>query len=191
VFAPLAAGAFLLCAYTHPLKGLGLGELAVLVVWGPLMVGGSFLVASGDWSHGAALAGTVYALAPTAVIFGKHIDKAAFDASKSIGTLPVRLGAARARSLLIAIVLLEYAGVASLVLAGLLPWTALSVLLAAASAARLVAVCRREPPLAAPLDFPPGVWPLWYSAFAFAHARSFGLCLLAGVAVDLLAELPA
>ena len=38
----LAAGAFFVLFYTWPLKGLGLGEVAVLVVWGPLMIGGGW-----------------------------------------------------------------------------------------------------------------------------------------------------
>ena len=40
----LASGAFFVLFYTWPLKGLGLGELAVLMVWGPLMIGGGYYV---------------------------------------------------------------------------------------------------------------------------------------------------
>ena len=36
---------------------------------------------------------------------------------------------------------------------------------------------------ACPPDYPAAVWPLWYSALAFVHARDFGLYLLAGLAV--------
>ncbi len=105
---PLAGGALLLLFYTYPLKKLGLGELAVLLVWGPFMTGGSYLAASGTWSAWAASIGAVYALAPTAVIFGKHIDKYAFDREKGVRTLPVRLGAARARQVAIAMLVLPY-----------------------------------------------------------------------------------
>ncbi len=36
----LALGAFFVLFYTWPLKYIALGEIAVLIVWGPLMVGG-------------------------------------------------------------------------------------------------------------------------------------------------------
>lgn len=47
----LASGAFFVLFYTFPLKHIGLGEPAVLVVWGPLMVGGSYFVITGEWSN--------------------------------------------------------------------------------------------------------------------------------------------
>ncbi|MFP6655937.1 MAG: prenyltransferase, partial [Myxococcota bacterium] len=88
----LASGAFLVLFYTFPLKYIGLGEPAVLVVWGPLMVGGSYFVITGTWSQEVALASLAYALGPTAVLFGKHTDKIEFDRGKGIRTLPVLLG---------------------------------------------------------------------------------------------------
>ena len=41
IWALLGAGAFLLLFYTWPLKYIALGELAVFLVWGPLMIGGA------------------------------------------------------------------------------------------------------------------------------------------------------
>jgi 1,4-dihydroxy-2-naphthoate octaprenyltransferase len=37
-----AAGVFFVLFYTFPLKFFGLGEVAVIIVWGPLMVGGTY-----------------------------------------------------------------------------------------------------------------------------------------------------
>jgi len=127
VLGPLGAGAFFLLFYTYPLKRLGLGEIAVLLVWGPLMTGGSYLAATGAWSNWAALIGVVQALPPTTVIFGKHIDKLSFDAAKGIRTMPVRLGATRARAAVIAMLTLPYVSVPILVTFGRLPWTALVI----------------------------------------------------------------
>ena len=39
----IALGAFFVLFYTWPLKYIGLGEIAVLIVWGPLMIGGGYL----------------------------------------------------------------------------------------------------------------------------------------------------
>lgn len=178
---PLAAGAFFLLFYTYPLKKLGLGEPAVLLVWGPLMTGGTYLVTTGVWDWGVALAGTLYALAPTAVIFGKHVDKLEFDAAKGVRTLPVRLGAERSLQFIIVMTWLQYLLLPMLILLQIVPWTALLALLALPSAWRLNQACRRPRPDECPSDYPPSAWPLWYVAFAFAHARRFGLLFLAGL----------
>lgn len=178
---PLGAGAFFLLFYTYPLKRLGLGEIAVLLVWGPLMTGGSYLAATGTWSGSVALIGAIQALPATTVIFGKHIDKLSFDAAKGVRTLPVRLGPARARDVMTTMLALPYVCVPTLVTFGRLPWTALVVFAALPQAIRAIRVFRIGPPAACPPGYPSDVWPLWYSAFAFTHARGFGLFLLAGL----------
>ncbi|MGY8804317.1 MAG: prenyltransferase, partial [bacterium] len=88
----LGAGVFFVLFYTWPLKYIGMGEPAVLAVWGPLMVGGGYYVITGSWSNDVAVASIAYALGPTAVLFGKHIDKLDADSDKKIRTLPVLLG---------------------------------------------------------------------------------------------------
>ena len=69
----LALGAFFLLFYTWPLKGMALGEIAVLVVWGPLMIGGGYYILTQEWSWFVVLASLPYVLGVTTVIFGKHI----------------------------------------------------------------------------------------------------------------------
>ncbi len=187
---PLTGGALLLLFYTYPLKKLGLGEIAVLLVWGPLMTGGSYLVASGVWSPWVAAIGAIYALAPTTVIFGKHIDKRAFDEAKHVRTLPVRLGSARARHVAVVMLVLPYVAILMLVALERLPWPSLLALFALPDAIRATGVFRRAPPDACPPDYPAAAWPLWYSAFAFVHARNFGLYLLAGLAAAWLVGAP-
>ena len=91
-WALLAAGAFFVVFYTWPLKYVGLGELAVLIVWGPLMIGGGYYVITGQWDWNVVLASLPYALGPTTVIFGKHIDKYKEDKAKGVHTLPVIIG---------------------------------------------------------------------------------------------------
>jgi len=180
---PLAAGALLRVCYTYPLKRLGLGELAVRLVWGPLMTGGAYLVTSHGWHASAAWVGGVAGLAPTAVILGKHLDKREFDAARGIRTLPVRLGAARTRATLVAILALPYACIAWLAARGDLPWSASIVLLALPDTVRAIRAFRRDAPSTRPPDYPANVWPLWYAAHAFAGARAIGILLLAGVAI--------
>jgi hypothetical protein len=93
----LALGAVFVLFYTWPLKYIGLGELAVIIVWGPLMVAGGYFVITGQWDWRVALASMPYALGPTTVIFGKHIDKHDPDKAKGIHTFPVIIGERSAR----------------------------------------------------------------------------------------------
>jgi 1,4-dihydroxy-2-naphthoate octaprenyltransferase len=63
----MLAGIIFVLFYTWPLKYVGLGELAVILIWGPLMVGGGYFVITGHWDWNVALASLPYALGPTTV----------------------------------------------------------------------------------------------------------------------------
>ena len=180
---PLVAGAFFLVFYTWPLKKLGMGELAVLLVWGPLMVCGTVLAAGGAVDLGTIAAGTLFGIGPTLVIFGKHIDKLAFDEAKGVLTLPVRLGEARSRRWVVVMTLAQYPAVLALVLAGALPWPTLVVLASLPGALRVVRMYSAPRPESCPDDWPEDAWPLWFVAGAFVHARETGLLLLGGMII--------
>src|SRR6476646_3270456 len=75
-------GLFVSVFYVAPpirLKHIGLGEPGVFVVWGPLMVVGTFFVATGQVPGWAWIASLPYAILVTTVLFGKHIDKIEAD----------------------------------------------------------------------------------------------------------------
>jgi 1,4-dihydroxy-2-naphthoate octaprenyltransferase len=182
---PFLLGSLLLIFYTWPLKQWGLGELAVLVVWGPLMVGGTAFATTGIWDWRVAVIGTVFALGPTTVIFGKHIDKLVFDREKGVATLPVRLGEVRARAWVQRMLAAEYLLTGALVMLGWLPWPVLLTLLILPRAFSTWRVFSRPAPSAAPADFPAAAWPLWFSAYAFDHTRWFGLLFLTGYCLAL------
>jgi 1,4-dihydroxy-2-naphthoate octaprenyltransferase len=181
----LAAGAFFVLFYTYPLKTIGLGEPAVLLVWGPLMVGGTYFVVAGQWSWPVALISLVYALGPTSVLFGKHIDKLEADRGKGVHSLPVLLGELRARQLVIAMLVLQYALTLTIVLAQYCSFTLLLVLLNLPVFMQLWRNYRLPRPEQQPPDFPQEVWPLWYAAYAFDHTRRFSGLFLLGLLLDL------
>ncbi len=183
---PFLLGSLLLLFYTWPLKQWGLGELAVLLVWGPLMVGGTAQAVTGFWSWQIAAVGLSFALGPTTVIFGKHIDKLTFDARKGVRTLPVRLGERRARAWVRGMLVAQYLSVIALVILGWLPWPVLLMLLALPRAWQSLRVFAQPAPDAPPASFPAAAWPLWFSAFAFDHTRWFGVLFLAGYCLALL-----
>src|SRR6058998_4380759 len=89
------AGLFVSVFYVAPplkLKHHGLGEPGVFVVWGPLMIGGTYYVTAGALPGWVWLASVPYALAVTTVLIGKHVDKYEQDKARGIHTLPVLLG---------------------------------------------------------------------------------------------------
>ena len=46
---------------------------------------------------------------------------------------------------------------------------------------KLVPVYLKATPEQPPEDYPPNVWPLWYSAHAFVHCRKFGALYIGGL----------
>ena len=174
----MLAGAFFVLFYTWPLKKLALGELSVLLVWGPLMVGGTYFVASGEWSMASALIGTLYALAPTAVIFGKHIDKIAMDKSKGIYSLPVLLGEKTSRTVAQIIMFSQYALATYLYISGYLGLGVLLLLLVLPTLIETVKIFNQPRPNEMPQGFRQEVWPLWFAPHAFQYTRRFSLFFL-------------
>jgi 1,4-dihydroxy-2-naphthoate octaprenyltransferase len=180
----MAAGVVFVLFYTWPLKYIGLGEVAVVLIWGPLMVAGGYYVITGHWDWNVVLASLPYALGPTTVLFGKHIDKLPQDAAKGIRTMPVLLGEKAARYAVMAMLALMYLLVIALVLTGFFSPVMLVVLFAL-PALRLVWRYYKAPK---PLEQPAGtegVWPLWFSAASFYHNRSYGMLYLLGLLVSI------
>ena len=182
----MLAGAFFVLFYTWPLKYYGLGEPAVLLVWGPLMVGGSYYVLTGDWSWDVTWLSLVFALGPTTVLFGKHIDKLEADKNKGVNTLPVILGERRARVWVLAMLILQYLVCAAMVVAGTFGWPLLLVLVNLPMLPGLIRVYRAVKPESPPSEYPLEVWPLWFSAYAFRHTRRFTSLFLVGLLLDTL-----
>lgn len=176
----MLAGVVFVLFYTWPLKYIALGELTVLLVWGPLMIGGGFYAITGAWSWGAVAASLPYALATVTVIFGKHIDKRREDKEKKIYTLPVLLGEKLSRSLVLAMMALQYLLpiAAIFLIPNYYSWVMLLVLMTPL----LLKKKERETILyifthPRPTEMPTEAkefWPLWYVAAAFIHTRVYG-----------------
>ncbi len=181
----MLAGAFFVLFYTWPLKLMGLGEPAVLLVWGPLMVGGTFLAITGTWSWEVAAIGTVYALGPTTVLFGKHTDKLREDRTKRIHTLPVIIGEPLARAFVIAMLVLQPILVVALVALGVVGIPLLIVLLGVPKIIETVRVFLKPRPIEKPADFPAEGWPTYLAGYAFRCNRVTGGLFILGLIIDL------
>src|SRR6266404_2831584 len=181
------AGLFVSVFYVAPplkLKHHGLGEPGVFLVWGPLMICGTYYVTAGALPAWVWLASVPYALAVTTVLIGKHVDKYEQDRARGIHTLPVLLGRTASLRLNQVAMVAFYAIVVALVVTGCL---GVGVLVVGAAVPRLVEVLRAysQPKPAAP---PPGyrIWPLWFVALAFHHNRLAGALFVVGLAVNAL-----
>lgn len=182
----MLAGAFFVLFYTYPLKFIGLGEPAVWLVWGPLMVCGSAYVVSGQWSAEVFWLSLIYGLGPTTVLFGKHTDKLLEDEKKGVRTLPVILGEQLSRFSVLMIWQVQYLGIAIAVLLGTLSWPFLIVWLAVPKAFKNTQYFLTERPKEKPENLPEGIWPLYLVAFAFDHNRLFSGLLFLAVIIHVL-----
>jgi 1,4-dihydroxy-2-naphthoate octaprenyltransferase len=178
-------GLFVSVFYVAPpllLKHRGFGEPGVFLVWGPFMVGGTYLATTGRIAPWVIAASLPYACLVMAVLVGKHVDKIEADTAKGIHTLPVLLGEEPGRRLAQGLVLGFFVLVAALVLAGTLPvWTLLSFL-ALKRAGPVLATLGRPKPAAPPENFP--IWPLWHVAWVFVLTRLAGGLFVLGLAID-------
>ncbi|TMC10213.1 MAG: prenyltransferase [Chloroflexi bacterium] len=153
-------------------KKRGLGEPVVFLVWGPLMVGGTYFAATGHLPWQVLAASIPYSILCTTVLFGKHIDKLEWDAPLKIGTLPVLLGERRARALTLGLMVAFYVAVVVLVLLHALPWPALIALGGVLRLRRSWPHLRKPRPTKA--------------AVTFVHTRRAGALLVLGLLIGAL-----
>jgi 1,4-dihydroxy-2-naphthoate octaprenyltransferase len=186
VFALL--GLFTSVFYVAPpikLKHRGLGEPGVFLVWGPLMIGGTYYVTAGELpTLGMWLACVPYALVVTTVLIGKHIDKIEADRDKNIRTIPVIIGEQPSKWLNVALMASYYLVIAALVLSGTLGVWVLLVVLALPRLWRVIQIYREPRPSEPPPDYP--VWPLWYVSAAFYHNKLAGGLFVLGLIINLI-----
>lgn len=177
------AGLLLSLLYTSVLKRAGLGELTALIVWGPLMIGGTAFAASGAISTATWILTLPYGLIVASVLIGKHVDKIAADKKVRVHSIPVVIGEKRSLIvnkasfivfyvLIIAMVALGYTG----------PWVLLTFL--AIGRLRQTWKAYSEPK---PKEPPKGwtVWPLWYVSWALFFNRQAGKFFTLGLLINI------
>ena len=180
------AGFFISVFYVAPpikLKHLGLGEPGVFLVWGPLMIGGTYFVTAGELPPiGVWFACLPYALIVTTVLIGKHIDKLDADRGKGIRTLPVLIGERNGLRLNMTLMAAYYLVVAILVLTATLDVWVLLTFLALPRLVRVLKIYIEPRPTEPPPDYP--VWPLWYVSAAFFHNKLAGGFFVLGLILN-------
>ncbi len=181
----MLAGVVFVLFYTWPLKHIGLGEPTVLLVWGPLMVGGTYLCTAGQWSWDAALIGTAYAPGPT----GRAVRQAHRQAHRRPRQGHLHLAGAARR---VARAPLRHRHVDRADARRGRPGVDRRARLAAPDRARRPADAARHrrrvrppAPETCPPEFPKSIWPTYLVAYAFRYNRRFGLLFLLGLLIEL------
>jgi 1,4-dihydroxy-2-naphthoate octaprenyltransferase len=144
-------------------KYLALGELAVFLMWGPVIVGGTYFVQRGSLSPDAVLISVPFGLLVALVLLANNLRDIDYDRSAGIATLGTLLGQQKTRVLYQGLILLAYLAIALLIALKILsPW-GLLVFFSAPVAFRLIRTLQREIPndadaRTAQLDTLFGVW---------------------------------
>lgn len=144
----LLAG-FALVFYTAPpfkYKYKALGELSVFLMWGPLMVEGSYFVQARHLSLSALLVSVPLGILVALVLLANNIRDVHDDRKMEIRTIPILAGQGQSIVLYVLLVLLAYASVIIMSLLGpLSPWSLL-VLVSVPLFFRLLGQIRESPP---------------------------------------------
>lgn len=189
-FAPIvvwffAIGSFILLSYTFPLKYVGIGELSIFVIWGPLMIGGVYYVLTAVWSWAVIIASVPIGLNIATINLAKHTDKRKEDLAKKVRTLPVLFGEPAARFIAISAIVASYLITLYLIFAARF-FTPLMLLIFVAIKPAQTAIRRLSAPR--PNEAPPGygLWPRWFSTVCFVHNRRFSNYFVLALIADTL-----
>ena len=134
------AGIVLGIAYTAPPLKLvyrGLGEIAVAIGFGPIMLLGAYVVQTGSLSWEAALASVPVAILVALILYVNEIPDRVGDAAAGKRTLPVQLPQGVVTGVYFVAALIAFATVIGGVIGGLLPVPTLLALVAAPLAWRV------------------------------------------------------
>ncbi len=135
--------------YTAPpfkYKYVGLGELSVFLMWGPLMVEGAYFVQARALSWDAFWISLPFGALVALVLLANNIRDIEHDQRQDIRTLAIMLGRVNALRLYIGLVGLAYLGIVLLMLFSALSFWALALLFSLPLALRLVGTMARELP---------------------------------------------
>ncbi len=142
-------GFLLAYSYTGPpvrFKYIGLGELIVFLVWGPLMVLGGYYVVTGLVDSSVIIASIPLGLLVAAVLLANNIRDIDVDRKAGVYTLAVRLGKTKALRLYHLLLLGPFILTLLLAIIGLIPITTMATLLALPKALKLAKTMARSVP---------------------------------------------
>ncbi len=179
------AGAVILLFYTWPFKHIGLGELSIFLIWGPLKIAAVYFVLAGSLDWMVVWASLPFGLNVGAANNAEHLDKLAEDTPKGVHTLPVIMGDVAARWLTIIALLAGYVITIGLVfLEHYFTPVMLLVLVALKTAVPTIRRLLQPKPASVPDDHP--FWPMWFFGDTLKHCAVFGNWFVLALFCDVL-----
>lgn len=143
------AGLFLAISYTAPpfkYKYKGLGEVGVLLIWGPLMTAGSYYIQTLCLNWEIIVISVPIGLLVSLVLLINNVRDLATDSSQSIKTLPVVFSKQVGLHIYTGIIIMAYLWVIAISLLGPLTVWSLLVLLSCPLAIKMIRQMYREIP---------------------------------------------
>ncbi|MCL4250629.1 MAG: 1,4-dihydroxy-2-naphthoate octaprenyltransferase [Anaerolineae bacterium] len=140
-------GVLVVITYTagpFPLAYNGLGEAAVFIFMGPVMVLGAWYVMAREFSTLPLWAGVPIGFTVAAILHANNIRDIDADRAVNKRTLAVLLGRRAARIEYVVLIVGAYIGVVVLILAGIMPWTTLIAAVTLPEAQRLIQIITRS-----------------------------------------------
>jgi len=136
-------------AYTAPpisYKYIGLGEFSVFLMWGPLMVEGTYFVQHQAFSAEALWVSIPFGVIVALVLLANNLRDIEHDKSRHIRTIAIVLGAQKGFYLYAALVALAYICILLLIISGVLSFWSLLVFLSLPIAVNLLRIMLEKIP---------------------------------------------
>ncbi len=127
-------------------KYRALGELAVFVIWGPLMVEGAYAVQRQALSGKAFIISVPFGIIVALVLFANNMRDMAYDSRQDITTISTLLGERRSLLLFAGLIALAYAYVLGMIVGGVMSLWGLLIFLSVPSAIGLLKTFKKEIP---------------------------------------------
>jgi len=104
-------------------KYRALGEFAVFMMWGPLMIEGAYAVQRGALSVKALYISIPFGVLVALVLFANNMRDIAYDARQNVKTISIMLGSRKSFALFMGLIVLAYAYVLGMIVTGVMsPW---------------------------------------------------------------------
>ena len=127
-------------------KYRALGELAVFMMWGPLMIEGAYAVQRHALSMKALYISIPFGTLVALVLFANNMRDIAYDSRRNVKTLSIILGSEKSYILFAALIVAAYAYVLGMVLVGVMSWWGLLIFLSLPKAFSLLKSFREKIP---------------------------------------------
>lgn len=127
-------------------KYRALGEFAVFLIWGPLMIEGAFVVQRQVLSGKALIISIPFGVLVALVLFANNMRDAAYDSRQNIKTIGTMLGPRRSFQLFAGLIALAYLYVLGMIVMGIMSLWGILIFLSVPNAISLLKTFKKEIP---------------------------------------------